>query len=843
MLGGPSAFPTQGIAPDYSGAFYVGTEHPLATEIRSRYERYAAAQYEWSEEGAKDVEFVYGAHWTPAQAEALDAKGHIAASINSTFQLVDQAVSLLTANRPSFQTAAREASDAEASALRSNLLAWMWEQSGGNTVLKPSVFDAYVQGRGVLYVHVDPNEDFGRGEVRFSSLHPSEVFPDPNTTHLLWDDAQDVVVRRVMTYAQITAAWPQAEAILPGATPAATGDYPYGPTGGAMLHGQQLFPSQVLRDPSVPGHEQFEVLEHFSRVRVPHYRVTLPDPVQPGDAEIVAEQDLVAAMQRPTLLVQSQDGLRPVADRRAVAQLEQFLASLGPEAVMPDGSRAFHMAAPVLPGQVDPQTGGPMLGDPMPVPGPEPMGGGMEGLAMLGADASQVPIPGSTVLVTPSTVGEFVAMGVAQAKRFLRPMIRMTAAVGGRLLYAPVNLPTDRFPTVPIQFNHHRNPFPVSDVRLVRDLQLLVNKTNSLIVAHATNSTSLKVFYPDGSITDVEGLEQKWAQAGTALIPYDPQFNQITGQGTGGIVVAAPPPLPSSLYENTDRYLGLMREILGLFSLQQGDAQMAPQTFRGTIQVDEFAMRRIKSKMDAVYAALSRVGMVALDFAAAIYTEEKVARLVQPDGETVEMHMNALQYDDYGRLIGRINDITVGRYDVIVVAGSTLPSNRWALLEQYLQLFQAGIVDQEAVLKNAEIPDGAKILERAGMMRQMQQAIEQLQQQVKDLQGDNQTLQRETMHARQETEMAKFRANLKVEEARMQMAGQLFQGTLQQDATIHRTNLAADRQVQRAKDGAQGAATEGSGGTPASAPSAAPARDPFFPAAPVGPRPVSPYAA
>ena len=36
-----------------------------------------------------------------------------------------------------------------------------------------------------------------------------------------------------------------------------------------------------------------------------------------------------------------------------------------------------------------------------------------------------------------------------------------------------------------------------------------------------------------------------------------------------------------------------------------------------------------------------------------------------------------------GAVVERINDVTVGRYDIKVVSGSTLSSIRWARLEMY----------------------------------------------------------------------------------------------------------------------------------------------------------------
>ena len=45
------------------------------------------------------------------------------------------------------------------------------------------------------------------------------------------------------------------------------------------------------------------------------------------------------------------------------------------------------------------------------------------------------------------------------------------------------------------------------------------------------------------------------------------------------------------------------------------------------------------------------------------------------------------------------NDLTLGQYDIKVIGNSTLPSNRWARFEYYMQLYQSGLIDQIEVLK------------------------------------------------------------------------------------------------------------------------------------------------
>ena len=125
-----------------------------------------------------------------------------------------------------------------------------------------------------------------------------------------------------------------------------------------------------------------------------------------------------------------------------------------------------------------------------------------------------------------------------------------------------------------------------------------------------------------------------------------------------------------------------------------------------------------------------------------------------------EVAMNQIQYDDLGREISKFNDISQGKYDVIILSGSMLPSNRYAQMEYYMELYRNGLIDQVEVLKRSEVVDAEGVLERSGFISQLQQQIQMLQQEVKKLRGDLQTAEREEVHAKKRLEVQKFSSNL-----------------------------------------------------------------------------------
>jgi len=333
------------------------------------------------------------------------------------------------------------------------------------------------------------------------------------------------------------------------------------------------------------------------------------------------------------------------------------------------------------------------------------------------------------------------------------------------MLYQKIK-PIDEYPVVTFMNGHNRNPFPLSDVRLVKGLQEYVNKIRSLIVAHASSSTNVKLLIPRGSMNKKQ-LEEEWGRAGTAVIEFDPELGQP--------IVAGPVPLPNELYKNEADARQDIEQILGIFSSMQGDPKNTPSTYKGTIAIDEFGQRRIRSKKDDLESALNVIGKVIIQLMQAIYNDQKVIRLLQPNTGPKEIQVNKREHDPItGSFIGKTNDITVGKYDVQVVSGSTLPSNRWARFEYYKELFTLGVIDQVELLKQTDVADYEGVLERSGVAQKQAGQINQLNEEVKKLKGDLQTAQRESTHDRKRLEVKEFEVKLAKAEAKAEMAAQLF---------------------------------------------------------------------
>ena len=346
-------------------------------------------------------------------------------------------------------------------------------------------------------------------------------------------------------------------------------------------------------------------------------------------------------------------------EEESVQEMFEIIKDIGP---------IFHYELPEP--QLDSNTGQPIPQDPIRVPGEE----------------DENSIPGSTTILIPMTVEELIGTGQIKSNAIEKCCVKMIVTVGDKLLYTRL-LPVEDYPIVPLMNVHHRNPYPESDVRLFRPLQEYINKIRSLIIAHASTSTNVKLLIPRGS-ADLNQIEQEWSKAGTSVIEFDAEL--------GAPIVAGPVPLPNELYKNEADAKYDLEYGFGIFELMQGSSQSAPSTYRGTMVIDEFGQRRIKSRRDDIEGMLNQIGKVAIPLMQQLYTEEKVVRLVQPNGTEKEERFNFYKEMDNGS-VAKFHDVGSGRYDIVVVSGSTLPTNRMALMQNYMEMYKMGLIDQVEV--------------------------------------------------------------------------------------------------------------------------------------------------
>jgi len=742
--------------------FFEDDEVKFTKELLDDYDN--ATRRAWAEEVVEDDDFRHNKQWSQEQIAVLIANNQSPIVINVIQQAVESAVASLTANRPRFTTTGREDSDTKTGKVFSEILTWLWDQSDGNVVFKQVVDDFYVKSMGVVEICFDPYGDFGKGELRIKSVDPLDVYIDPHSKDKFARDAAHILTVDILSKEQILEKWPDWDQIVMQAKEAQYSRKPVSTRDGGIDF-------EVYSE----KHKRYEVVTRRSKMKVVQTRAF--DQTTMKEWVFEWPDEMEAWMQSPIMLVTSfpppqQD---PMTGEIIEAQPQQRLISSGDELAM--FNQMLAQFGEIIHFEIDPETG-----EQYPAPGPE-----MEGS-----------VPGSTMQLQQVPMQMAVESEQVTLKQYWITRIKRVITVGDVLAEQTV-LPISNYDIIPIMNRHRRNPYPMSDVRFVRPIQEAINKIRSLIIAHATNSTNQKLIIPRGA-ADKKQIAVEWGKAGTGIIEVD--------SDAGNFEVVSPPPLPNELYRNEIQYRQDIQEILGQYNVSQGDPQGAQKTFKGTVAMDEYGQRRIKSKLNDLEAGINHLAKTLIEWIQKVYTYPKVLRILQPNNKPREVQLNYPIYDDVtGNLQEIINDVTVGAYDVIVATGSMLPSNRWAQFEYYMQMYQAGLIDQLEVLKKTEVVDTEGVLERIDMIKNLQAQIAQLEDELAKVEGDNQTLSREIIHAQKKVEVEKFKTELNAIKNKSQAATMLYGKSLDMAVRETNTTLQAERKiaVERAKAQKKGA--------------------------------------
>ena len=726
-----------GVMVDQRGMMRYGKGAQDAFMTRRLFEDYRLAQRPWAWQAQADYAFSQGAQWDRKDVDKLNEMGQKVAVRNVIHRALDQITSILTARKPAFRATAREDSDLRRAYIRSALLTWIWDQSQGQGLNSArDIYTYKAMGRAVMGVYVDPDMDMGKGEVLIESHDPIDVYPDPATQNPLWDDAGHIIVRRYLSAGQIKKRWPQVDVTRMAYDDNQEEDREYQQN----LYrdkGQRLNIDEVDRQYD----RMYNVLERYTKVKRLFFR--LIDPMDPNGEELLSEMEMQKRVQDVAFVVETMNATQVVKDDVGVQHFEQIFQEMG--GIMGPGSEEitveYHLVQ--MPG----------------IAGPDGQVGLAEPEMVQGPPISEYAIPESHTKLTRTFIKNILETGLLTYRKFMYDRVRVCGSVGSQDLYPAYDLPTCHYPIVPIQKSVTYTAYPISDVSLVRDAQERINKSLSLLLAYQANATNLKVVFPQDAIRNRERWEQEMTRPGTAFLDYE-----RSGFGGDGkdIQFVHPAPMPAEVIGQIEMETHYINELMGAYPMSQGDPSDAPDTYRGTLQIDEYANRRIMAQMNDIYRAYSRAGQVALDLATDVYEPTKVIRIVNPNGDTEEM---ALQ--DWGYEISQIGNRIQNIYDVVVVAGSTLPSNRWALVDMYLELYQAGIVDIEAVLMKSELPDAHEIIERVSEYRRAMQALQEAQAMIEKYRKDIDTMEGELRHADRQVATQKFIAELHALSARI----------------------------------------------------------------------------
>ena len=250
-----------------------------AKEIRETFDRWHNAREDWDVAAREDIDFYLGNHFSGEEADELASRNQSAVPMDRIYSAIEQFKAIITSKPPKFSAIAREDSDTKMANVWKVILEYIWDLSDGDEQFKQAVHDYAVTGLGYFYAYIDKEADYGRGEVKFKHLNPFKVYVDPNSRERYFGDASGIMVSNIMSKMQVLDAYPQfgqpieedsEKLLIDQIETVSEEDWPDNSNKRTM----DSFTPDVVKDYDYQGSsEKYRLIEYYSKVKVPYYRL------------------------------------------------------------------------------------------------------------------------------------------------------------------------------------------------------------------------------------------------------------------------------------------------------------------------------------------------------------------------------------------------------------------------------------------------------------------------------------------------------------------------------------------------------------------------------------------
>jgi len=667
----------------------------------------------WQSDSQRGYDFYLNEQLTREEKNALEESGMPTFQINRITPIIEIMKYFVTANNPRWKAVAVEGSDTNLAQIHSDISDYCWGISNGKAVYGSVILDCLAKGVGYFFVDVDTDMDNGRGDVIFKRIDPYDVYPDPMSRDFLLRDASFILVKKRLTRRQLNVMFPQYKRkIKKSSTDNSLLSFSQADRGEA----DAIIPEDIVTAVDEYG-EKDDILDYhecYEKVRVPFYNLTINVYPTPKDIKYVKE---IGEKQLKSFIEES-----AVATKEKIIQVEQALAT------------------------------GEMIEERADLEIKKAQESHDSGVNRKKAEidyATQEELNRTEQKIVTEKEYEIlmenkdIAETVIDASMFHERRVKVTCTIGKDVTLYQMILPIADYPIVPIPYMYTGTPFPMSAVTPMVGKQQEINKAHQVMLHNANLASNLRWLYEEGSVPEEEW--EQYSSAPGALLKYRPGFTPPTP--------VLPAAINNAFYTVTQEGKNDMEYIAGIPSAMMGFVQEQAETYRGLLANDEFGTRRIKAWMNSVLEpSLEHLGTVFKEHAQTHYKIDKVFRIVQPntagdDYEERQTRINIPVYNDYGDEISLWNDYASSRFDVRIVAGAVMPINRWALVEEYFKWFQAGLIDDIAMLAETDVRGKEAIIERKSLYSQLQQQVENLEKDAQDKEGTIETLERQLVQA------------------------------------------------------------------------------------------------
>lgn len=699
----------------------------LAEQIRNLYElTKTAAREAWVETNLTNWRFFKSEQLTAKEKDALEERGMPTFIINKITPAIEMIVYFVTAGKPKWVGIPAEESDAEIAKVHNAIADYIWNISNGRAVFASVVRNALVKSVGYFQVDVDPDMDNGLGEVIIKSVDPFSVFVDPQSSDTFYRDASYIGIMKVLPRSKLMSLFPEKEKLIRKASATYT-NKELAEIFDLSTDNPDSYSEEEAVSPLGEVDELIDYYEVYFKEKHPYINLfyyDIPNDMALKQIEQQAKEQLDDYAKE--LDVQFKEFEAQINQQLAAGVILPDRAKLELEKKKKENSSLLEQKKLEL----------------------------MRDILVKTGELKNIIIPEEQLEEYLSNPDFVIKM--KDKARFYKTRIRLTIVVGDKLIddyYFPDKI--EDYPIIPIPYIPTDSPYPIALTSLLVGKQEEINKAHQIVIHNANLGSSLRWLAQEGSINEKEW--ESYASVPGAILKYR--------MGTEKPVEVVPAPLNNAFFTLVQEAKQDIEELHGISKVAQGQLVSGDQTYRGILALDEFSTRRVRQWLiNVIEPGLQQLGQVVKQFAQSFYTTYKKFRIVQPNPITKEVttedyEINKLIYNDMGEAIEKAFNYEEAKFDVYYVSGSSLPVNRWALLDQYLQWLQVGVIDDIAFLSVTDIPNKQDIIKRKSLLVQMKQQLEALQEELKQKDAQMQMLQKQLINARSSVEVAREKLN------------------------------------------------------------------------------------
>lgn len=282
-----------------------------------------------------------------------------------------------------------------------------------------------------------------------------------------------------------------------------------------------------------------------------------------------------------------------------------------------------------------------------------------------------------------------------------------------------------------------------------------------------------------------EGNEQQWAEAHKEALPvmlfnHDPQE-------PGPPDRSAPAQVPVALIQEAQMASQEIDDVTGVYADDRGQ-ESSSQSGRAIYARQEQGQIVTFNYPDNMAKGIQRTWEILIDLIPKIYDTQRTLRVLGQDGEESYFLANTFMTDPDTGVKVKVNDLTVGKYDVVATVGPSFTTKRQEAVEVYQPLMDNpqifGLVG-DIIFKAMDLPYSDEIAERMKLMLppeiqqtlneeqdippEVQAMMQQANQAMQVVQEQSQLVQQQANEADvAKSEVEKLTAQLETKQARFE---------------------------------------------------------------------------